>query len=103
MVSKDDLIVGTDGANCVGALVEADIPDDNLQTLTFILGALFMKNVVSVFDLGTPAVGFGRQKISNRQYGGYIVVPVPEMTAEGTGPFATLSPTFNPGGGTPFL
>jgi hypothetical protein len=96
MMNPNDFIIQQQGNTCIGALVAMDMPDDNLEELVFILGALFMKNVVSVFDLGAPAVGFGRLKDSNQQYGGYTVVGNNEQTAHGTGPSATLSPTLNP-------
>jgi hypothetical protein len=96
MMDPKDFVVQQQGSTCIGALVAMDMPDDHLAELVFILGALFMKNVVSVFDLGAPAVGFGRLKDSNQQYGGYTVIGNDENTALGTGPSATLSPTFSP-------
>jgi hypothetical protein len=96
MMNPNDFIVQQQGNTCIGALVAMDMPDDHLTELVFILGALFMKNVVSVFDLGAPAVGFGRLKDTNQRYGEYTVIGNNENTALGTGPFATLSPTFHP-------
>jgi Eukaryotic aspartyl protease len=96
MMDPSDFIIQQQGDACIGALIPMDMPDDHLTELVWILGALFMKNVVSVFDLGAPAVGFGRLKATNYQYGSYTVVGNNEATALGTGPSATLSPTFTP-------
>jgi hypothetical protein len=96
MMDPNDFILQEQGGACIGALIPMDFPDDTLTELVWILGALFMKNVVSVFDLGAPAVGFGRLKETTDQYGSYTVVGNNEATALGTGPSATFSPTFNP-------
>ena len=88
-----DFVVSRQGNTCTGALAELDIPDDTGTELVFILGALFMKNVVTIFDLGTPAVGFGRLNATNEQFGQYTIVQNAERTALGTGPSALLSPT----------
>ena len=96
MMNPEDFIMQQDGDTCVGALVAQDFVDDTQTQLGFILGALFMKNVVSVFDLGRPAVGFGRLKVAGERYGAATVVPQNQQTALGTGPSASLSPTFNP-------
>jgi cathepsin D len=100
MMSPDDFIMQRQGNQCVGVLVGQDLLDDTQSELGFILGALFMKNVVTVFDLGRPAVGFGRLKIAGKSYGGATVVPDNQATALGTGPSASLSPTYNPPRGT---
>jgi cathepsin D len=96
MMNPEDFIMQRQGNQCVGALVGQDFIDDTNTEFGFILGALFMKNVVSVFDLGKPAVGFGRIKTAGKSYGGYTVVQDAQATALGTGPSASLSPTFNP-------
>jgi hypothetical protein len=93
MMDFTDFIVAQSGGVCLGALVGDDTPDDTGTQPVFILGALFMKNVVTVFDLGTPAVGFGRLKSTGEQFGTYTVVPNDQRTALGTGPSALLSPT----------
>jgi hypothetical protein len=93
MMNVADFILTQSGGTCLGALVGADEADDTETTLVFILGALFLKNVMTVFDLGAPAVGFGRLKDADTQYGSYTIVPQNQMTALGTGPFASLSPT----------
>jgi len=101
MIDPQDFVLAQQGDTCVGALVGSDIPDDNLEEPVFLLGALFMKAFVTVFDLGTPAVGFGRLKETNQQYGAFTVVPDHQRAALGTGPSASLSPTFDrpaPGG-----
>ena len=95
-MDPQDFIIGEQGGDCIGALVEDDIPDDNKQEWVFILGALFMKNVVTVFDLGRPAVGFGHIKGVNGQFGEYAVISSALETQLGTGPLASLSPTYNP-------
>ena len=92
MMDFDDFILEQDGDICVGALVGTDEPDDTETQPVWILSALFMKNVVTVFDLGTPAVGFGRLK-GNEQFGEFTVVQVSQRTALGTGPSASFSPT----------
>jgi hypothetical protein len=93
MDPQDFIVFEAQGA-CLGALVGMDIPDDNFEESVFLLGALFMKNVVTVFDLGSPAVGFGQLKKSNQQYGSATVVQSDQRTAKGTGPSALLIPTF---------
>lgn len=103
MMDPSDFILQKSGSICIGALVPMDMPDDHLTEFVWILGALFMKNVVSVFDLGAPAVGFGRLKETNDQYGSYTVVSPEEATALGTGPSASFSPTFNPPEGGAFV
>lgn len=96
LMNPEDFIMQRQGNQCVGVLVGQDFIDDTNTEFAFILGALFMKNVVTVFDLGQPAVGFGRIKNSGKGYGGYTVVPDTQATALGTGPSASLSPTYNP-------
>jgi len=91
-----DFIIGEEGQICVGAITQDDIPDDTRQEFVWILGALFMKNVLTVFDLGAPAVGFGRLKAVDDRFGSFTVINDAQQTALGTGPFASLSPTFNP-------
>jgi len=93
MMDLSDFILVQSGETCVGSLVGLDEPDDTETELVFLLGALFMKNVMTVFNLGMPAVGFGRLKNTNAQYGGFTSVPQNEVTALGTGPSASLSPT----------
>ena len=93
MMDPDDFVLQKDGNVCVGALVAFDAPDDNMTDFVFIIGALFMKNVMTIFDLGGATIGFGRLKETNRQFGEYSIVPAVEMTALGTGPYATLKPT----------
>ena len=95
-MDPQDFIVQQQGNICQGALAGVDLPDDNLEEPVFILGALFMKNFVTVYDLGSPAVGFGRLKATNQRYGSATVVPFNQRTALGTGPAAHLSPTFVP-------
>lgn len=91
-----DFIVGQVGEICFGAITQDDIPDDTTQELVWILGALFMKNVLTVFNLGAPAVGFGRLKAVEDRFGSFTVIGNAQQTALGTGPFASVSPTFNP-------
>lgn len=93
MMDFTDFILAQNGDTCLGVLIGEDSPDDTGTQPVFILGALFMKNVVTVFDLGTPAVGFGRLKSTSEQFGTYTVVPNGQRTALGTGPSAQLSPT----------
>ena len=93
-MDPQDFILQEQEGTCLGALVGMNTPDDNFDEPVFILGALFMKSFVTVFDLGSPAVGFGRLKSSNQQYGSVTVVPYDQRTALGTGPSAQLSPTF---------
>ena len=92
MMDFEDFILEQSGDTCIGSLVGTDEPDDTETQPVWILSALFMKNVVTVFDLGTPAVGFGRLK-ATKQFGGFTVVQVSQRTALGTGPSASLSPT----------
>jgi cathepsin D len=96
MINKEDLIFGSEGPICVGTISVFHIADDSDTQFAFLMGEEFMKNVVTVFDLGTPAVGFGRLRDTGKQYGEYTVVPLDQMTAMGTGPSAALLPTFNP-------
>jgi hypothetical protein len=100
MMDPEDFIVFQQGDECTGALAEFDLADDEGTEAVFLLGALFMKNIVSVFDLGTPAVGFGRLRNVSHPYGTATVVPPDEMTALGTGSLAKQSPTFRPPGQT---
>ena len=95
-MDPQDFVLSQTGDICIGVLAEDDIPDDNFNEFVWILGALFMKNIVTVFNLGAPAVGFGQLKGTTQQFGTYSVVPLEEMTALGTGPFASVSPTFIP-------
>lgn len=92
MMDFEDFIVEQSGDTCVGSLVGTDETDDTETQLVWILSALFMKNVVTVFDLGTPAVGFGRLK-GKEQFGEFTIVQESQVTALGTGPSASLSPT----------
>jgi len=96
MMNFEDFIVAQSGDTCLGALIGQDEPDDTATQPVFILSALFMKNVVTVFDLGTPQVGFGKLKATNQQFGQYTVIPLDQRTALGTGPSASLSPTITP-------
>jgi Eukaryotic aspartyl protease len=96
MMNPVDFIVVEEEGSCIGALVGEDLPDDQFQQPVFILGNLFMKNFLTIFDLGGPTVGFGQLKQVNKQYGGYMEIPNFQRTQLGTGPSATLSPTFNP-------
>jgi hypothetical protein len=93
MMNFEDFVLAQDGDTCVGALVATSEADDTDTQLVWVLSALFMKNVVTVFDLGTPAVGFGRLKATNPQFGEFTVVQEDQRTALGTGPSASLSPT----------
>ena len=93
MMNVNDFISDKSGNTCLGALTGVDNVDDNHEELVFVIGALFMKNVVTVYDLGAPAVGFGRLKNINAQFGEYSIVPLSQLTALGTGPYASLSPT----------
>src|SRR5271168_1953586 len=93
MMDFEDFIWGQIGDTCVGALVGTDEPDDTEAQPVWILSTLFMKNVVTVFDLGTPAVGFGRLKGANEQFGEFTLVQASQRTELGTGPSASLSPT----------
>jgi Eukaryotic aspartyl protease len=81
---------------CLGAIVGEDVPDDNLEQPVWILGNLFMKNFLTIFDLGGPTVGFGQLKQVDKQYGGYTEIPNFQRTQLGTGPSASLSATFIP-------
>jgi hypothetical protein len=94
IMDPQDFILQEQEGTCLGALVGTDTPDDHMEEPVFILGALFMKSFITVFDLGSPAVGFGRLKATNQQYGSFTVVPNDQRTALGTGPSAHLSPTF---------
>ena len=94
MDPQDFLVAELGGGACQGALVGMDTPDDNFEEFVFILGELFMKSFVTVYDLGSPAVGFGRLKATNQQFGSVTVVPFNQRTALGTGPSGHLSPTF---------
>src|SRR5205814_8270249 len=94
VMNPQDFILAQEGGTCLGALVGLDTPDDHFQEPVFLLGALFMKNVITVFDLGAPAVGFGRLKKINQPYGTFTQVPDRQRTALGTGSFALFSPTF---------
>lgn len=81
---------------CLGAIVGEDVPDDNLDQPAWILGNLFMKNFLTIFDLGGPTVGIGQLKQLDKQYGGYTEIPNVQRTQLGTGPSASLNPTFIP-------
>jgi Eukaryotic aspartyl protease len=100
MMNPEDFIMQRQGNQCVGILVGQDFIDDTNTEFGFILGAIFMKNVVTVFDLGRPAVGFGRIKNAGKSYGGYTIIPDAQATALGTGPSASFSATYNPPRGT---
>ena len=93
MMDFQDFVLIRQGNTCVGALAGVDMPDDTGTELVFILSSLFMKNVVTIFDLGTPAVGFGKLKATKEQFGEYTIVLNVERTALGTGPTALLDPT----------
>lgn len=94
MDPQDFLVAELGGGGCQGALVGINAPDDNFKEFVFILGELFMKSFVTVYDLGSPAVGFGRLKGTNQHFGSVTVVPFDQRTALGTGPSGHLSPTF---------
>ena len=96
MMNPHDFIIDQEEETCVGALVGQDTPDDLFQEPVWILGNLFMKNFLTIFDLGAPAVGFGRLKSVTSQYGGYTEIQEFQRTQVGTGPSARLSPTFIP-------
>src|SRR5271156_2159107 len=97
LMDSSDFLTGNMGDGyCVGALAALDIPDDSGSEYVWILGALFMKNVITIFDLGTPAVGFGRPQGIPEQFGSYTVIPFNQGTQLGTGPYASLSPTWEP-------
>jgi len=96
MMNPQDFIIGQDGETCLGALVGLDTPDDLLREPVWILGNLFMKNFLTIFDLGAPAVGFGQLKSVASQYGGYTEIQNVQRTQLGIGPSATLTPTFLP-------
>jgi hypothetical protein len=93
-MDPQDFIILRNEDMCWGALAELDTPDDHFEEPVFLLGALFMKSLVTIFDLGTPRVGFGRLKGISEEYGTYEVVPDDQRTALGNGPSASLSPTF---------
>lgn len=96
MMNPQDFIRAEEGGTCLGALAGQDEPDDLFDQPVWILGNLFMKNFLTIFDLGIPAVGFGQLKPISSQYGAYTEVPNYQRTQLGTGPSATLSPTFIP-------
>ena len=96
MMNPHDFIIDQEEETCVGALVGQDTPDDLFQEPVWILGNLFMKNFLTIFDLGAPAVGFGQLKSVASQYGGYTEIQEFQRTQVGTGPSARLSPTFIP-------
>jgi hypothetical protein len=96
MMNPDDFILEQQGTECIGALAEIDAPDDEATEPVFLIGALFMKNVLTVFDLAAPAVGFGKLKNASFEYGTNTVISNEQATALGTGPFASSSPTFVP-------
>lgn len=81
---------------CAGALVASQGADDTLTQPVWILGALWMKNFVSIFDLGRPAVGFASLRSINSPYGTQTLIPDSERTALGTGPSASAMATFAP-------
>ena len=94
MMNPQDFILTQEGGTCIGALVGQNMPDDLLEEPVWILGNLFMKNFLTIFDLGAPAVGFGQLKSVSSQYGTYTDVPESQRTQLGTGPSATFNPTF---------
>jgi Eukaryotic aspartyl protease len=96
MEPSDFLTQNLGDGYCVGALAGIDVPDDSGQEFVWILGALFLKNVITVFDLGAPGVGFGRPQTVGKQYGSYTVIPLQQGTQLGTGPDASLMPTWQP-------
>jgi Eukaryotic aspartyl protease len=92
-VDPRDLTLNTDGTSCLGAIIGVDIPDASVDDVVWIMGDVFMKNVISVFDLGSPAIGFGRIKNLDQNYGDFTAVAPLELTALGTGPSASVRPT----------
>jgi hypothetical protein len=96
MMNTQDFVIGSEDGFCVGALMGFNFTDDTSTEPAWILGALWMKNVISVFDLGKPAVGFGHLRQISSPYGTQTVVPASEWTALGTGPSASAIPTFTP-------
>jgi Eukaryotic aspartyl protease len=93
MMDPQDFIIAEAENVCVGVFIELSVADGNEEELAFLLGAPFIKNFVTVFDLGTPAIAFGNLKASNHVYGSATIIQNSQRTALGTGPFATLSPT----------
>lgn len=93
MMDPQDFIISAAQNVCVGALVGMSVPDPVTEESVFLLGELFMKNVVTVYDLGTPAIGFGHLKAINQVYGSLTVVQNSQRTAPGTGTLATSGPT----------
>jgi hypothetical protein len=96
MMNLQDFVVGETNGTCAGALASSSGVDDTLTEPVWILGELWMKNVVSIFDLGRPAVGFANLKEINSPYGTQTLIADSERTALGTGPSAHVSPTFTP-------
>jgi hypothetical protein len=93
MLDPQDFIILQQQNVCIGALIEMSVPDTNTEEPIFLIGELFMKNVITVYDLGKPAIGFGHLKAINPLYGSATVVLDSQRTALGTGSSATLSPT----------
>jgi hypothetical protein len=95
-MNPNDFIRAEQDGTCLGALAGVDEADDRSQEPVWILGNLFMKNFLTIFDLSGPTVGFGQLKKISSQYGSYTIVPIYQRTQLGTGPYASLSPTYNP-------
>jgi Eukaryotic aspartyl protease len=96
LMNLQDFMLEQQDSYCLGALVSFASADDTLTEPVWILGSLWMKNVMSVFDLGKPAVGFGTLREINSPYGTQTLVPDSQRTALGTGPSASASATFTP-------
>jgi hypothetical protein len=92
MMDPQDFIISASQNVCVGALVGMSVPDPLTEESVFLLGELFMKNVVTLYDLGTPAIGFGHLKAINKLYGSATVVQNSQRTAQGTGSSTTSAP-----------
>jgi Eukaryotic aspartyl protease len=93
-MDPQDFIFGQSGDTCLGVLAASEFLDQQQQELIFILGATFMKNVITIFDMGVPRVGFGQIKSVSKQYGDYTIVPDEQATALGTGPSASVKATY---------
>jgi hypothetical protein len=96
MINMQDFVLAEQDSVCASSLTGVNTPDDTLTEPVWILGSIFMKNLVTVFDLGKPAVGFGNLHKINSPYGTDTLIPESEATALGTGPSASVSPTFIP-------
>jgi Eukaryotic aspartyl protease len=96
MMDIQDFVLQEEDGMCIGALAASQGADDTFQEPVWILGALWMKNVVSVFDLGRPAVGFASLRKIDSTYGTQTLIPDSERTALGTGPSASALATFVP-------